>query len=158
MPGIGIKEGVRAPLFDRLSEAPEYGGGRAPAGVLDRAGQYESLQRELGRLLNTRSPYPDGKPAQGERTVIDYGLPDYSAMYTRNREDHKKLAALVRGTIEAFEPRLSQVSVEAEVLGNSEKAVLVKVSGVMAIGRIRERVAFAINVTGEDLRGSGLGA
>ncbi len=158
MQSIGIREGVRAPLFDRLSEMPETGDSTsAPAGVLDRARQCESLQRELGRLLNTRSPSPSRKWEPGERTVIDYGLPDYSAMYTRSPDDQRKLAALMRETIEAFEPRLSQVNVEAEVLGNSEKAVLVKVAGVMAIGRIRERVAFAIDVTGEDLRRSGLG-
>ncbi len=158
MHGIGIREGVRAPLFDRLSEAPESGGTPAPAGVLDRARQCESLQRELGRLLNTRSSYPSGKPTPDERTVIDYGLPDYSAMYTQNPEDRIKLAALVQGTIEAFEPRLSQVEVEAEILGNSEKALLVKVAGTMTIGRISERVTFAIDVTGEDSKGSGLGA
>jgi type VI secretion system protein ImpF len=157
MPAIGIKEGARAPLFDRLSETPE-GGTRAPAGVLDRAGQCESLQRELERLLNTRSPSPSGKLAPPERTVIDYGLPDYSAMYTRSREDQKELAGLVRETIEAFEPRLSQVKVEAEVLGDGEKAVLVKVTGAMAIGRITERVSFAVQVSGADLRGSGLGS
>ena len=157
MQSIGIREGVRAPLFDRLSETPESGSTPAPAGVLDRARQCESLQRELGRLLNTRSPYPAGRPAPGERTVIEYGLPDYSAMYTRNSEDQIKLAALVRGTIEAFEPRLREVKVEAEILGNSERALLVKVSGTMAIGRISERVAFTIDVAGEDSKGSGLG-
>lgn len=152
MPSIAITEGVRAPLFDRLAEEE-----RGRAGILDRAELYQSLQRELERLLNTRSPHLGDQLPVGERTVIDYGLPDYTAMYTRSHEDQKRLAALIRGTIEAYEPRLSEVRVEAEVLGNSEKAVLVKVAGVVALGRIMERVSFVINVTGEDLRGRRIG-
>lgn len=158
MSGIGIKEGARAPLFDRLSAIPEVAGGRVPSGTLDRAGQRESLQRELNRLLNTRSSNTSSGKAQGERTVIDYGLPDYSAMYTRSPEDQKKLAELVRQTVVAFEPRLSQIKVEAEVLGNSDKTMLVKVSGALASGRLRERVSFSLQVSGEDLRGGRLGS
>ncbi len=159
MAGIGIKEGVRAPLFDRLSLTPEAKTARVSSGLLDRIGQRESLQRELSRLLNTRSPFPGGKKAlPGERTVIDYGLSDYSALYTRSTEDQKKLAELVRRTVEAYEPRLSQVKVEAEVLGDSDKAMMVKVSGTLSNGRLMERVSFSLQVTGEDLRGSRLGS
>jgi type VI secretion system lysozyme-like protein len=160
MSGLGIKERVRAPLFDRLSLTAEVKGERvAAAGLLDRAGQRESLQRELNRLLNTRSTFLTGKKGQkDERTVVDYGLPDYSAMYTRSTEDQKKLAELVRRTVEAFEPRLSQVKVDAEVLGNSDKTMMVKVSGNLANGRLMERVSFSLQVTGEDLRGCRLGS
>ena len=158
MSGISIKDGVRAPLFDRLSETPEVRGARSPSGVLDRAGQRESLQRELTRLLNTRSSYPSEAKGQAVRSVIDYGLPDYSAMHTHSPEDKKKLADLVRRTVEAFEPRLGQVNVEAELLGNSEKALLVQVTGVFANGRIRDRVSFALQVSGEDLTGSRIGS
>jgi predicted component of type VI protein secretion system len=65
---------------------------------------------------------------------------------------------LVRRTVEAFEPRLSQVKVDAEVLGNSDKTMMVKVSGTLANGRLMERVSFSLQVTGEDLRGSRLGS
>lgn len=159
MPGMRVTEGARQPLFDRLAESPaESIDTRGPLGVLDRAGLYASLQRELERLLNTRSPHTAGALAPAERSVIDYGLPDYSQMYTRSREDQKKLAELVRRTIEAFEPRLSQVRVEAEVLGDSDKALLVKVAGVLAFGPVTERVSFAVHASGEGLRGAGLGS
>ncbi len=154
---FSIKEGVRAPLFDRLSTASKSRGGGASTGMLDRAGQRESLRRELGRLLNTRSTYPSDRKGKGDRTVIDYGLPDYSALYTQSALDQKKLAELVRETVEAFEPRLSQVQVQAEVLGDSEKAMRVSVSGILANGILRERVSFALQVTGENLGGSRLG-
>jgi len=160
MAGLGIKEGVRPPLFDRLSLTHEIKGGRvAASGMLDREGQRESLQRELNRLLNTRSTFSTGKKGQkDERTVVDYGLPDYSAMYTRSTEDQKKLADMVRRTVEAFEPRLGQIKVDAEVLGDTDKTMMVRVSGNLANGRLMERVSFSLQVTGEDLKGGRLGS
>lgn len=156
MPRIGITEGARALLFDRLAQGADRG--RQPKqGMLDRNGIARSIQVELERLLNTRSPYPADALVAGTRTVIDYGLPDYSAMYTQNPDDQKKLAALVRSTIEAFEPRLRNVRVEAQILGNSEKALLVKVGGMVQIGKVMERVTFAVNVSGESMQGAGLG-
>ena len=159
MAGVGIKDAVRAPLFDRLSLIPEGGGKKSNNGILDRAGQRESLRRELVRLLNTRSPYPNSKKMRPEeRTVIDYGLPDYSEMYTHSPDDKKKLANLVRWAVEAYEPRLDRVEVEVEVVENSDKAMLVKISGALRNGKLMERISFSLQVSGEDLDGSQLGS
>lgn len=158
MPRIGITEGARAPLFDRLAQ-PARGGrsGGKTQGTLDRDGIARSLQRELERLLNTRCPYPAASLVPGHRSVIDYGLPDYSAMYTKNPDDHKKLSTLIRQTIEAFEPRLRDIRVEVQLLGNSEKALLVKLAGSLSIGSVMERVTFAVGVTAEGTQGAGIG-
>lgn len=147
----GVIDGARAPLFDRLAgrEPVPYGDPPRPLRILDRAALAESLQRELQRLLNTRRPeFKPGALAGAGLTVIEYGLPDYSAMYTQNPEDQKKLSILIRSTIESFEPRLRDVRVEVKVLGNSEKALQVKVAGSVMIGRETERMAFAVSVSG----------
>ena len=158
MPRIGITEGARAPLFDRLAQTPRSARSSAKEqGTLDRAGIARSIQLELERLLNTRCPFPAAALVAAERSVIDYGLPDYSAMYTQNPDDRKKLAALIRSTIEAFEPRLNNVRVEVQILGNSEKALLVKLAGMVRVGRVMERVTFAVDVTAEGHQGAGLG-
>ena len=83
-----------------------------PWRILDREGLMRSIRLELHRLLNTRSYYSADANGRRERTVIDYGLPDYSALYTRNPEDHKRLAALVQSTVEAYEPRIRNVRIE----------------------------------------------
>lgn len=152
MARAGLTIGARAPLFDRLAgrEAVPYGDPPRALRILDRTELSESLQRELQRLLNTRRPeFKSAALAGMEPTVIEYGLPDYSAMYTQNPEDRKKLVNLIQSTIERFEPRLRDLKVEASVLGNSEKALLVKVAGTVQIGRETERMAFAINVSGK---------
>jgi type VI secretion system lysozyme-like protein len=160
MARAGLIDGARAPLFDRLagSEPVSNADPPRPLRILDRAGLSESLQRELQRLLNTRRPVFKSAALAGEEpTVIEYGLPDYSAMYTQNPEDQKKLADLVRSTIEAFEPRLRQPNVEVKILGNSEKSLLVKVAGSVTIGRETVRMAFAVSVSGGNLEESALG-
>jgi len=160
MARAGVIEGARAPLFDRLAgrEAVPNGDPPRPLRILDRPALSESLQRELQRLLNTRRPAFNSAALAGEEpTVIEYGLPDYSAMYTQNPEDQKRLVALLRSTIERFEPRLRDLKVEAKVLGNSEKALLVKVEGTVAIGRETERMAFAVSVAGANPEESALG-
>ena len=152
MARAGVTVGARAPLFDRLAgrEAVPYGDPPRSLRILDRAELSESLQRELQRLLNTRRPEFKSVALAGmEPTVIEYGLPDYSAMYTQNPEDKKKLVSLIQSTIESFEPRLRDLKVEATVLGNSEKALLVKVAGTVQIGRETERMSFAVGVSGE---------
>jgi len=127
--------------------------------ILDRAALRESLQRELQRLLNTRRPEFKSKALAGvDPSVVEYGLPDYSAMYTRNPEDQKKLASLIRSTIESFEPRLRDPKVEATVLGTSEKALLVKVAGAVAIGREVERMSFAVSIAGKSPEEDALGS
>lgn len=159
MPRIGITEGAKAPLFDRLAQ-PARGGRNSESrvhGTLDRDGIARSIQRELERLLNTRCPYPAASLVPGARSVIDYGLPDYSAMYTQNPDDHKKLTTLIRQTIEAFEPRLRNVRVEIQLFGNSEKALLVKLAGSLAVGNVMERVSFAVGVTSAGNQGAGIG-
>jgi len=160
MARAGLIDGARAPLFDRLAgrEPVPNGDPPRPLRILDRGALSESLQRELQRLLNTRRPALNSAALAGERpTVIEYGLPDYSAMYTQNPEDQKKLTDMIRSTIEAFEPRLRDLKVEAKVLGNSEKALLVKVAGNVTIGRETVRMAFAVGVAGGNLEESALG-
>ena len=161
MARAGVTVGARAPIFDRLAgrEAVPDGDPPLPLRILDRAGLMESLQRELQRLLNTRrAEFKSVALAGAEPTVIEYGLPDYSAMYTQNPEDRKKLASLIQSTVERFEPRLRDPKVEAAVLGNSEKALLVKVVGTIRIGRETERVSFAVSVSGKGPGEAALGS
>lgn len=161
MARAGVTDGARAPLFDRLAgrEAVPYGDPPCPLRILDRTELNESLQRELQRLLNTRRPeFKSAALADMEPTVIEYGLPDYSAMYTQNPEDKKKLVNLIQSTIERFEPRLRDVKVEAAILGNSEKSLLVKVAGTVQIGRETERMSFALSVSGNRPEEAALGS
>ncbi|MEX2584193.1 MAG: type VI secretion system baseplate subunit TssE [Gemmatimonadota bacterium] len=140
--------GARALLFERLvDEIPRVRAEPRPLRTHDAQGLWTSVHRRLQMLLNTRAPRP--RPARGELTVLDYGLPDYSALYTRDEGAHARLAREIQRTIEAFEPRLEVAGVEVQPISPNDRAV-----GVAIFGRLRsedttEPVAFTIALTGE---------
>lgn len=152
--------GARVPLFDRFH--PDGEGGRGSASLLEwhaarqdgmeRAASplERSIERELSRLLNTRCPCTMEQLATRERSVVDYGLPDYSALYTANLDDQKRLAMLVRDTIAAFEPRLREVRVEIARIPNSRHALRVSVGGMVLIEGRLEPVSFNVSANGEN--------
>lgn len=154
--------GARVPLFDRFF--PDGGGGRGAVSVLEwHAARNDGMERtvsplersieqELARLLNTRCACPLDELATRERSVIDYGLPDYSALYTANVTDQKRLAVLVRDTIAAFEPRLREVEVEVARIPNSRTALRVTVAGMVLVEGRLEPVRFNVNANDEGAR------
>src|SRR6266852_2309925 len=84
---------VRMPLFDRLVDRdPRLAREERPLRTLDRGGLYESVRRELERLLNTRCPFPAHQLGGHERSVIDYGIPDFAGFSARSFADREQLA------------------------------------------------------------------
>src|SRR5476649_1293162 len=99
-------QGARATLFDRFGEpadgastllawqAPHQHGLDYVVSALQ-----ASIGRELGRLLNTRCDVPMAELAGRTRSVIDYGLPDYSSLLAASVDDQRRLSQLVHDTI-----------------------------------------------------------
>ena len=86
-----------------------------------------------------------------ERSVIDYGLPDYATLYTDHIDDRRRLTELVRDSIVVFEPRLREIEVRIELLGNSRHALRVYVQGMVAVHGQLEPVSLQVgaNLEGE---------
>src|SRR5579864_6435199 len=106
-----IRSGARALLFDRLVDLePQTQKEIRPLRVLDKKGLKDSVRRELGRLLNTRRPIPLA-PHLEERTVINYGIPDFSSLSPHSDNDRKRLEFWMQEAIKNFEPRLVNVKV-----------------------------------------------
>ncbi|MEQ9400072.1 MAG: type VI secretion system baseplate subunit TssE [Longimicrobiales bacterium] len=142
-------DGARALLFDRLvdldrSEPVE----QQPLRVLDVAGVRDSVQRELARLLNTRSPTPPEVLEGREWTVLDWGLPDYTGWYTRSAPSQHRLARLVEATIEAFEPRMVDPRVSVERQEGNDRGLLVWIDGSIKVGTLLEPVSFPLAIDG----------
>ena len=55
----------------------------------------ESLARELGLLLGTRSRLPLSRYAAEADTVLDWGLPDFTALSPRSGDDREALREAV---------------------------------------------------------------
>lgn len=139
-------EGARALLFERLVDLePERRGVEdEPFRVHNVRQLRESVRRELEQLLNTRCSVPLRPPSGAGRSVIDYGLPDFSSLSAASGDDQNLLQELIRSTVSFFEPRLRGVEVTVEQLPRHEQGLAVTIGGVLAVGDVLEPVSFPV--------------
>lgn len=141
-PKVGT--GARVLLFDRLVDMePQSQKEVRPLRTLDKQGLKHSIRMELGRLLNTRCPIPLAPPAD-ERTVINYGIPDFSYLSPNNGEHRSKLESWVREAIVSYEPRLVDVRVSVDPPARAERSLVVRIEAKLQLETIREPVAFSV--------------
>ncbi|WP_035056422.1 type VI secretion system baseplate subunit TssE [Andreprevotia chitinilytica] len=135
--GAGL---TRAVLFDRLTDDDPFSSSELePVRTHDRDALIESVGAELSRLLNTRRATSSYLKTP---TVIDYGVPDWSALYADRAEDRKHLAWDIRLAIGYFEPRLTQVNVTVDPIDTRRQALRVRISGVLQAGNVRWPAVF----------------
>ncbi len=141
--------GSPVPLFDRLVDGePERRYEERPLRVLTGPELVESVERELNRLLNTRGSRRSVKLPPDQRTVLDYGLPDFSGRFSGSEVDRQWLAEQVVETIRAFEPRLHEPV--AEVLprdpSSGAEGVRLEIGGEVRQGTFMEPVSFPLTI------------
>lgn len=141
------RESARATLLDRLvDKSPDVSQEPKPLRTLDRAELRQSVRRELERLLNTRSSYAPEILKQMERTVINYGIPDYYHLSPKSLEDQKALAQELGKTIAIYEPRLQDVHVVIDRYDDDKKSLMAGVRGVIVVESIRDPVSFPFSI------------
>lgn len=139
------------PLFDRLVDRdPRLRREGRPLRTLTRHDLRESVRRELERLLNTRVQVPLGELEARERTVIDYGIPDFGTFMAMNENHRKRLAAIVAEAIATYEPRLCDVRVHLDVSPASADSVVGRIEADLVIESVREPVAFTTVLQAEE--------
>jgi len=136
--------GARVPLFDRLDLDPEIDDEQRPFRILTREQLKASIRRELGRLLNTRCSLSLDQVGEEERSVINYGIPDFSSLSAHNADDQILIGRIIAQTVTAFEPRLRNVLVEARPVPNSEATLYLLIEATMTIGQFNEPVYFPV--------------
>ena len=131
------------PLFDRLcgtdSASPPRGEALAA-----------SLERELGRLLQTRNGLTRAQFLACEGSVLQYGLPDLQGLSPQVEADLQQLGQVVGHTIALFEPRLKSVHVQARPDPDDTVRARLSVSASGVDGAPRWRVAFALALDGQE--------
>jgi type VI secretion system protein ImpF len=145
--------GARALLFERLIDLePEKREVEdEPFRVLGVAALRESVRRELEQLLNVRCSVPLRQLASTERSVINYGLPDFSSLSAASGDDQNLLVEIIRSTVAFFEPRLREVSVTVTRIAREERALSVTVGGVLAVGHVWEPISFPVYFKGAEV-------
>lgn len=140
----------RALLFERLVDRqPREPAEPHPLRRLTRRELRESVRREVGWLLSTRCPIPIHRLDERERSVIDYGVPDFSTFSPHSQEDHRRLAQLLSRSIAAFEPRLRHVRVTVERYLEERKSLLVRLDAVLVVESVTEPIAFPVMIQHE---------
>jgi type VI secretion system protein ImpF len=100
------------------------------------------VRRELEQLFNTRCPIPAYRLAGRVRSVIDYGIPDFSTFSARNFDDWQRLAEILRHAIEIYEPRLAQVQVEVKPMAGEAFTLVAHIEAVLVTENVPEPVSF----------------
>jgi type VI secretion system lysozyme-like protein len=115
--------GARALLFERLVDTEPGKEGSPSDRVLTKQELLKSVNRELGQLLNTRCPVPLHLIGEEERTVLNYGIPDFTSLSPQNFTDRQLIAEIIKQTIAAFETRLRNLQVTVEYFEEDERTL-----------------------------------
>jgi type VI secretion system protein ImpF len=138
--------GARALLFERLVDMDHrHREEQDPARVLDPQALRVSVRRELERLLNTRCAFTSEALEARERTTLEYGLPDFGHLQTRDTSAQTRVAEEVRRAVGAYEPRLKQVKVTVEptTAPDQERRLTVRIDAMLVVGEVMEPVSFS---------------
>lgn len=131
----------KALLFDRFQT------GRAALALDDDDLTVRSIEQEISRLLNTRSPIAHS--AHPERaTVIHYGLPDFLHLSPQALRDTQMLAGMLSQAISAFEPRIQLSEVIVESPRESRDGLRAQIKGRVRMPSGHAVVSFPVQVAG----------
>ncbi|BCG04344.1 hypothetical protein PPGU19_089120 (plasmid) [Paraburkholderia sp. PGU19] len=136
-----IVSGSSMPLFDRLAASGEAQLSGADA-------LRESVARELGRLLNTRSRLTFEQFAVCDGTVLDYGVPDFSERSLHSGSDRDAIADVVKRAITLFEPRLANVTVGFVFPSDHATHAVLTIDAQLRAGSNVAHVAFELATDG----------
>jgi type VI secretion system protein ImpF len=134
--------GLAVPLFDRLSQDDAVSGARY---LETEQAIRDSIARELHRLFNTRSSLHLQNFADGNGSVLEYGIPDFSSVSIQNNTEMDVLRRALTLAVERFEPRLGKVSVKFDGRSASTfNSVSVNIASEARIGTELRRMDFEI--------------
>jgi len=143
--------GLAVPLFDRFVEDLDDARIGEPYRVQELSLLLESVQREIGNLLNTRLP-PRQPPASSwesisePQTVLDYGLPAFSPLSSGSVADIDLLRRTVLGKIAAFEPRLENPALDLRADPEDPAAMIGTLRGNVRLGQLSQPVCFPVSL------------
>lgn len=130
---------MAAPLFDRLAGDPA----ETDSGNLRTFGAIQSsIGRELHRLFNTRSSLGLADYEHGDATVLEYGVPEFSALSAQDALGLERLQAALLLAIERYEPRLVDVTVSVVPTERRKDLAQVRIGAQARVGVELRRVDF----------------
>ena len=134
---------VRASILDRLlDDEPGAGPERPPFRVQTRGKFARSLIRDLTWLLNTRCTERFDVGDVGPRSVLDFGVDDYTHLAPASFYDQRQVSRYLREALAAFEPRLKVRRLDLDRVEGKHTLCNVYVEAILLAEGIREPVSF----------------
>ena len=109
---MNLNRQIQPSFIDKLiDESPEND--REPLNYFTWRDMKNSVRRDLENLLNAKVKWLTWPESliELDKSILSYGLPDYSSMPLGSLDGKARLCATVRETILKFEPRFIDVSV-----------------------------------------------
>jgi type VI secretion system protein ImpF len=136
------KQHLQLSVFDRLDQEVVHG--IIGNTVADVEVVRKSVLRDVENLLNTRRSIV--KPSESFRylnsSMFVYGLDDFVAQNPKSIRVQKLLEATIRDTIDKFEPRLRNASVDFKPIDDFEHNLCFTVRATLHADPIREPIYF----------------
>ncbi|HEX3435874.1 MAG TPA: type VI secretion system baseplate subunit TssE [Pseudacidobacterium sp.] len=131
---------VTQSLLDRLMAAEDWPTTRAQSLRYFK----DALKRDLEWLLNTRQPPLDeiSDYPMAATSVINYGLPDITALGLSSASDHRRLRLAIEACLRNYEPRLSNVHVTLEGGDIADRRLRFHIEGMMKLDPAPEEISF----------------
>jgi type VI secretion system protein ImpF len=104
----------------------------------------QSVRRDLEWLLNSRC-FPesiDPKLEEVFRSVLLYGLPDFTGVSAKNHLEQKRLAKALEMAVKTFEPRFMDVKISLEPVSSTDKALRFRIEARLDVEPTPEAIAF----------------
>lgn len=141
-------KGAPVPLFERLiDDAPQTAVEVAPFRALDHHGLAGSVCQSLEWLLSTRAPVAAAELVVGQRTTLDYGVPDFGTVAAHGKPGMDRLARQIEAAINAYEPRLKAVRVAIALAGTPVATWTLTLTADLVSGDIQAPFQFETRLT-----------
>jgi type VI secretion system protein ImpF len=104
-----------------------------------------AVARDLEAMLNTRQEISEDLSAEYQevqRSLLAYGLPDFTSCSLAIEEDRRRVLRSVESTIARFEPRLQRVRVQIETPRNNDRGLRFRIDALLRVHPAPEPVTF----------------
>jgi type VI secretion system protein ImpF len=149
MPRSDSEARITLSVLDRLIDS-EPGSPADPSPTRSRSLRElkRNVRRDLEWLLNTRREVHNLPPdlQQTAKSLIMYGLPDFSATSVNNPSDQLYMLRTLEQAIEQFEPRLGRVTIRLETGGETERSLHFRIDAGLLVDPAPEPVTFDTTV------------
>ena len=129
-------------LIDEQPSEPREPAGNRQQTVRDLE---RAVARDLEAMLNTRQEVSEDLPSEYQevqRSLLTYGLPDFTPCSLSIEEDRKRVLRSVERTIARFEPRLQRVRVQLETSRNNDRGLRFRIDALLRVDPSPEPVTF----------------